>query len=131
VARTNRWFPIVGAALTIWYVVILIWAVRPLADAVPVGLDPDGRPVSQVVECHHLFADTAIAGTLPVVEPPNEYTRGACTAVQRDARIVFGIDTAVFVLGLGGLVLGWRRVRRRLAIDALPAADGVTAGAGR
>ena len=116
VARTNRLFLLVGAALTVWYVVVLVWALRPLSDAVPIGLDAENRPVSQTVECHDLFAATASDGSLPVVVAPNEYTRGACETVQRNARLVFGIDTAAFVLGLAVLVVIRRRALR-LAAD--------------
>ena len=118
-ARTNRLILLVGAALTVWYVVVLVWALRPLHDAVPIGLDADSRPVSQTVECHDLFAATPGGGSLPVVAPPNEYTRGACATVQRHARLVFGIDTAALLLGLAALVLVRRRARR-LAADEPP-----------
>ena len=68
-----------------------------------------------------LFAGTASDGTLPVVAPPNEYTRGACSAVQRNARLVFGLDTAAFVLGIAALVVVRRRARR-FADDEPPVA---------
>jgi hypothetical protein len=108
-------FLLVGAALTVWYVIVLVWALRPLSDAVPIGLDADQRPVSQTVECDDLFSGTAIDGTLPVVVAPNEYTRDACVAVQRDARVVLGLDTAVAVFGMAALVVVWRRARRHAA----------------
>lgn len=112
VARTNRLFLLAGAALVVWYVVVIVWAVRPLSDSVPIGLDPDGRPMSQTVECRDLFAGTSTDGALPIVAAPNEYTRGACSAVQRDARLVFGLDTAAFVLGVAALVVARRRAHR-------------------
>ena len=117
VARTNRLFLLAGAALVVWYVVVLVWALRPLSDSVPIGLDADKRPVSQTVECNGLFDGTAIEGTLPVVVAPNDYTRSACTAVQRDARVVFGLDTVAFVLGIALLVVARRRALR-FASDA-------------
>ena len=117
-ARTDRLFLLAGAVLVVWYAVVVVWAIRPLTDAVPIGLDTDGRPISQTVECDDLFSGTASDGSLPVVVAPNDYTRGACSAVQRDARLVFGLDTAAAVVGMAALVAVRRRARRHAAEES-------------
>lgn len=99
--------------VAIWYLVVLFsWAVRPLHDAIPVGVNPkDGKPVSQEVSCNTLFAADAHDGALPTLPTrlpiygqQYEYNRTACTLVQRDARIVFALDTLGALVIIGGLL---------------------------
>ena len=63
----SRWLKIVAAALTVWYLsVVFIWALRPLHDAIPIGLDPrTNAPVSKTVECNTLFESGAHDKPLP------------------------------------------------------------------
>jgi len=126
--RVRRWLSIVAVALVTWYMcVLLLWAVRPLSDAVPIGIDysplarvppKPAKQVSQNVECNSLFASSP-RDSLPLpalnVQPPGydplTYARGACSAAQRDARIVFGLDTAFLIVALAGVVVIARRLR--------------------
>ena len=102
-----------AGAVALWYLVVLFsWAVRPLHDAIPVGVNPrDGKPVSQEVACNTLFATYAHEGALPTLPTrlpiygqQYEYNRTACTLVQRDARVVFGLDTLGAIVVIGGLL---------------------------
>lgn len=102
-----------AGAVAVWYLVVLFsWAVRPLHDAIPVGTNPrDGKPVSQEVACNTLFAGHAHDGPLPTLPTrlpiygqQYEYNRTACTLVQRDARVVFGLDTLGALIVIGGLL---------------------------
>jgi len=144
-SRVRRPVLIAAAALIVWYVVVLLlWAVPPLSDSIPVGLDrsptmlvPPGnaKQISQTVECNSLFSDSARdPGPLPTLpeQPtsfaPLEYPRPACTAVQRDARIVFGLNTVFVLIGLVGLAAVNRRYGHETAqetashpVSALPA----------
>jgi hypothetical protein len=119
----GRRFALVGAgAAFAWYVCILIfWALQPLADAVPVGIDytlKQPTPVSVTVECNRLFDGAARGGALPAltVQPQDKpklgYQREPCAIVHRQARMVFALDTAsilVVVLVCVWLALRWRR----------------------
>jgi hypothetical protein len=111
--RGRRIILLAAGAVAVWYLVVLFsWAVRPLHDAIPVGLNPrDGKPVSQDVACNTLFAGHAHDGALPLLPTrlplygqQYEYNREACTLVQRDARIVFGLDTLGMIVVIGGLL---------------------------
>src|SRR4051812_48550562 len=93
----------VGAAI-VWYVVVLVfWALQPLSDSVPVGIDytktPAG-PASVTVECQTLFGSAPLSDQpLPPLKqqppsaPPLNFQREPCALVQRQARIVFALDT--------------------------------------
>ena len=143
-SRVRRPVIIAAVALIGWYVVIVLaWAIQPLSDSIPIGVDhsskknePAGKQISQEVDCNTLFAGSARdAGPLPTLPvqlkgydalqyPP----RAACSAVQRDARIVFGLDTLFLIAGLSGLILVNRRYGREtplavanLPVSALPA----------
>lgn len=125
-SRVRRPVLIAAVALIGWYVIVLLlWAVQPLSDSIPVGVDrsptilvpakPE-KQISKTVECNSLFAGSARdAGPLPELPvqpdkyPALEYPRAACSAVQRDARIVFGLNTAFVLVGLAGLVIVSRR----------------------
>jgi hypothetical protein len=119
--------PVILAAVVLigWYVVVvLLWAVQPLTDSIPIGVDhsvakyePAGRQISKTVDCNTLFSGSARdAGPLPQLpQQPKGYAalryppRAACSAVQRDARVVFGLDTVFVLVALGGLYAVNRR----------------------
>lgn len=111
--RGRRIVLLAAVGVAVWYLVVLFsWAVRPLHDAIPVGVNPkDGKPVSQEVSCNKLFAADAHDGALPTLPTrlpiygqQYEYNRTACTLVQRDARIVFALDTLGAIVIIGGLL---------------------------
>src|SRR3954452_12963344 len=109
-------------AAIVWYVVVLVlWALQPLSDSVPVGIDytkTPPAPASVKVDCQTLF-DSAALGDQPVplmkqqppTSPPLKFQREPCALVQRQARIVFALDTAAFVAVLVGF--GWLTLSRR------------------
>jgi hypothetical protein len=110
---------IAAGAVAVWYIVILFsWAVRPLSDSIPVGTDytlKQPRLVSQDVTCHSLFASSTWDGKYPALKPqplnkdrpdivPLRFQREACALVQRDARIVFSLDTLGAIVVISGLL---------------------------
>ena len=123
--RFRRPVIIASVALVGWYVlVVLLWAVQPLTDSIPIGVDhsvkkyePSGRQISKTVDCNSLFSgsarDDVPLPALPVqpkgYDPLRYPPRAACSAVQRDARIVLGLDTVFVVLALAGLFVVNRR----------------------
>jgi hypothetical protein len=108
---------LIAGAVAIWYLVVLFsWGLRPLHDAIPIGTDYDASPqrlVSQDVTCNGLFDSSAHDGPLPVLRVLKntkafnfqqfQYQREACTLVQRDARIVFALDTLGAIVVISGL----------------------------
>jgi len=128
-----------GLAVIAFYVCILfVWALRPLTDSVPVGTDYTGKSpvlVSAEVTCHTLFeGGTGASKALPVLKkqpkgsPALGFQRGVCSAVHRDARIIFGLDTLASVGALAVIVVVYRRQSKGGAsavanapVSALPA----------
>ncbi len=116
-----------AAGLVAWYLcVLLLWAVQPLSDSVPIGIDlslKEPKQVSQTVDCNSLFASSARdSGPLPALNAqpidadPLTYSRTACTAAQRDARIIFGLNTVFVVCTLAAMAY----IARRLAAQPDP-----------
>jgi hypothetical protein len=111
----------VAAALALAYVVIVVtWAIRPIDDAVPVGVRADGTKTSVTVECNSLFSadarDDEPLPTLDSVPPqfsPQAYQRTPCTLAHRNARILFGIDTIMIGGAIAALCLVAVRLKRR------------------
>lgn len=114
--RRNQWLLIAAAALSAWFVLVLtLWAIRPLTDSVPVGANAKGQPTSQEVKCSSLFEGNAHDQAPPVLAKPQKYTRESCVAMHREARIMFGIDAVLYVLGMsvvGALFVHGRRAQR-------------------
>jgi hypothetical protein len=118
----RRRLALVGAAAIVWYVCILaFWALQPLTDSVPVGVDNTLKTpanVSVSVKCNTLF-DSAprVESPLPTLKvqpegsPPLAFQREPCVSVHTQARIVFALDSILFLAVLGGL--GWLVLRRR------------------
>jgi hypothetical protein len=121
-ARGRKLLLIAAAAVGIWYLVVVFsWAARPLHDSVPIGIDytvTPNKPVSQDVTCDTLFSGTSRSGDLPTLRVQYDakgnrleaksqfaYQRAACDLVQRDARIVFGLDTLGAVVVEAGLLV--------------------------
>ncbi|HEY4331328.1 MAG TPA: hypothetical protein VGM78_02110 [Ilumatobacteraceae bacterium] len=151
----RRWLLIVAGAALAWYLVIcLAWAFRPLTDAQFVGNNPvKGTPVAQTVACNTLFAGTPRSKPLPDLKKisPNTpqgvtaanltkypglatwggyvYTRTACVSVQRQARVLFGIDTGAFLIVIGAISAVAIRLRRREVEPPLPKPTMATAAA--
>ncbi|MCU1359339.1 MAG: hypothetical protein JWN99_628 [Ilumatobacteraceae bacterium] len=107
-----------------WFVIVLlIWAVPSQTDSVPVGVDQTlvpPQPVSIDVACNSLFDSAARPDTpLPILtaqpkqNAPLAFQREPCVLPHDEARILFAIDTAVLIAGLG--LLGAVAVRGRRA----------------
>ena len=130
-AAARRAIIITLVGVTVWFVAVAVWAVRPQSDAVPVGFDTTllpapGRLSSIDVECNSLFSRQARSdGPLPTlnVQPngvqPLAFQREPCALVHQNARIVLGIDVLFFVGVVGGIAVITRR-RRGVADDAPP-----------
>lgn len=135
-SRRTRLLLLVGLAVLAWFVLVVRWAVLPLSDTQPVGKDASKAVTYQTTECGSLFDASPTGGKVvpaPVtppdvlaVEPPLAewaFGRPPCELVHRDARIVFGIDVAAFVLLIGALGFVAMRTRPRAdaPVSALPA----------
>jgi hypothetical protein len=109
------------AALVVWYgCTLLFWAVRPLHDLVPVGVDNTLAPPAAVsirVKCNTLFSSSVrSAAPLPALnaQPPPQpalaYNHTPCERTQKEARVLFALDTVVAAGCLALLV--WLALRR-------------------
>jgi hypothetical protein len=133
----GRRLALVGGVAAIWYICILaLWALQPLTDSVPVGIDVTLKTpaaVSVEVDCNGVFESASRDDSLlpplkaqPEGEPALKYQRQPCDLVHHQARIVFILDTLVFVGLMGGL--GWFMLRgRRIPVNDNPI-DPILAG---
>jgi hypothetical protein len=105
---------------TVWFAVVLVWALRPQTDTVPVGIDYNVAPgvaVTQDVSCTSLFRSNPVDGALPVLTPQPEgspdlgFQRPPCELVHRNGRIVLGLDIVFYLVLVGGAVVALRRGR--------------------
>ena len=92
-----------------------------------VGLDAKTAMVYRHVECGTLFDSDALGGKpLPALETPEgvgqqwAFPRGPCALVQDQARLLFGIDVATFVLGVAALIAVFVHSRRQFSRSPLP-----------
>jgi hypothetical protein len=125
---------LVAGGVLLWYVcTLLFWALQPLSDTVPVGVDynvAERRRVSITVECNTVFSGDARDGSplpalapQPGTAPPLAFPRDPCVRVHSQARRLLVFDTAVAAVLLGAAVALWRRGRSRGA--EIPIGDGV------
>ena len=128
-SRRTRILLGVTLGLVAWFAVTVVWATRPLSDSVTIGKDGEGKVVVATVTCNTLFDDTAMdANEMPTIVTPEGITpewalpRAPCTEVHDEARLLFGINVAVFVLGIAALGFVASRTRPtaspRLAVAA-------------
>ncbi len=134
--RVGACTTIIGVVVALNVAILALWALQPLKDSVPVGIDystlalnpPKAAiPVSQRVSCNSLFDSAARDGdplpTLkeqPADRPALVYNREPCELVHQQARIVWGIDIAISLLVIAGCVVLIARPRRqsRAAMEA-------------
>lgn len=133
VSGSRRFTFLIAVAAVIWYgCVVIFWALQPLSDAVPVGVDYTLKPpvfVSVAVDCNGLFQRASRGATplpalkaQPVGSPRLGFQREPCVIVHHQARMVFALDTAgvLAVLALAGWVVYWRpksAARQELVAD--------------
>ena len=115
---------LIGTAvgIIVWFLCVLfLWALRPLSDAVPVGINDKGVWTSQTVQCNNLFhGDARDDSPLPVVSKPLKYTREACTLVHTQARQVFIFDVFVMMLVLAAVGFIMMHSRRAHSGQLMP-----------
>lgn len=119
-SRRTRILIGVGVALVAWFAFVTIrWAMQPLDDTMAVGLNANKEMVYRHVGCGSLFDSDALGGkAAPALETPAgvtqqySYPRSPCVLVHDQARILFGIDAAMFVLGIAALTVVVMRTRR-------------------
>jgi hypothetical protein len=119
---------IAAFGLLAWYAITLgFWALRPLSDSVPAGIDrrtPAAVAYSQKVSCNNLFASAAQRGPLPTLpdQPAGAnklgYQRTPCASVHSQARVLFILNTAFVLAAFGGG--GWLLMRHRRAMSPTP-----------
>jgi hypothetical protein len=131
----RRFVLLAAAAAVVWYACILIfWALQPLSDAVPVGVDYTLKPPRQssvTVDCNTLFAGSARDNSplpAPAVQPkavppiaPLAYAHEPCIKVHHQARILFALDTALTLAAVPCCVWLALRVGRSSEAAARPA----------
>ena len=103
-----------------WYACVLtFWAMHPLSDSVPVGVDYTRKPpaaISMSVPCNTLFESASRGAVPPALKPqpesapPLAYQRDPCGLVHGQARIVFAFDSALMLSVMIGTwwLLFWR-----------------------
>lgn len=108
----------VTLGLVAWFAVTVIWASRPLSDSVPIGKDAEGKVVVATVKCNTLFDGSPMsAAMMPTIvtpdgiEPEWALPRAPCIQVHDEARLLFGINVVVFVLGIAALGVVASRTR--------------------
>jgi len=87
----TRRVALIGALATVvWYLLVLIfWALQPLSDSVPVGIDytkVPAAPVSVTVECQSLFASAPL-GNEPLPTLKEQPKNAPELAFQREPGI--------------------------------------------
>jgi hypothetical protein len=118
--QDGGWLRLAIIVLAVWFVVALVWAGRPVTDAVP--LDPKPAPDATVpdtfeVECNSFLSSSARDDTPPPT-PPEGYSlaRTPCEGQHTEGRVLLGINLLVVVVGLALAIPTWRR-RRRLLVS--------------
>lgn len=133
-SQRTRWLFFAGAGVLVWFALVVgVWALRPLSDTVPVGVNADRVPVTQKVRCNTLFESAArddvplptlALSKVPLLKDVRElaYTRSACGKVHRQAQIIFVVNTLLTVVALGAIGGVAVRGRRREQTERLLAA---------
>jgi hypothetical protein len=122
VSTGRRSILIALAAITVWYGgTLAFWALRPLHDWVPVGVDYSVQPPKQIsveVECNTVFESSPRDSTpLPALTPQPDkapaldYQREPCELVHSQAQTLLVVDTAAAVVLYG--IAGWLMLRGR------------------
>ena len=118
----RRFALLATCGVVVWYACVLsFWALRPLTDSIPVGVDYTLTPakfVSVSVKCQSVV-DSASRGDSPLPQltvqpkgsPPLAFQREPCDLAHGQARLVLLLDTAA----VAGVVIGfgWLTLRRR------------------
>lgn len=135
--RRTRIVLMIGVALVAWFAVTVRWATQPLSDTMRVGKDAELVFVSQRVECGTVFDSDPTGGNpIPVLVTPADvdltktpewaYPRTPCVLVHDQARLLFGINAVVFLIGFVLLIAVATRLGRPAATRPVPAAAATT-----
>jgi len=114
---------LIVAAVTAWFAITFVaWAIRPLSDTVPIGVDyslPGPKPVTSTVQCNTLFESSAREAAPPPSfnlqpgnAPPLGYQRNPCESVHRQGQGLFVANLVVLLLVWIGAGLYLLRARR-------------------
>ena len=117
VDESGRWLRIVVIGLVLWCVLALVWASRPITDAVPLTAPltaVEDPPKSLDVRCNSLLSSSARDDDTPLPTPPygTRFTRTPCESQHSEGRILLGLDLLAGVIGLALAIPAWRRRRR-------------------
>lgn len=128
-STTTRVVVYTVAGCVVWLLVLWIaWASQPLSDSVIVGVDSDGQPVYDDVECATLFDSDPLpsATALDIADNDGLLAQEPCESVHRQAQLLAAANVAlVIVVIAGALVVG--ASRRPTSPDAsTPSTDSVT-----
>ena len=129
-AQRTRLLVLAAVVLVGWFTFItLTWAIQPLSDSMTVGKNTEGEFIVQRTACGSLFDSSPTAGQpVPVLETPEGVTpdwahpRPPCELVHEQARVLFGINVAVLLLGLAAVAIIAVRTRSRPATLVIAAA---------
>ena len=104
-AEDGGWLRLVIPVLAVWLVVALVWASRPVTDAVP--LAPKPAPEAGVtdnleVHCNSILSSSA-RDDAPLPTPPEGYSlaRTPCESQHTEGRVLLGINALIAVVGSG------------------------------
>jgi len=117
--QDGGWLRLAIIVLGVWFVVAVVWAGRPVTDAVPLDPKPAADatvPDTLAVECNSFLSSTARDDT-PLPAPPEGYSfaRTPCEDQHTEGRILLAINLLVVVIGLALAIPAWLRRRRPLA----------------
>jgi hypothetical protein len=129
----SRRLKLILGGVVLWYVCSLaFWAFRPMTDHVQTTLDQTRTPPAATVvkvKCHTPFESSARdSSPLPALkeqpagQPALAFVRTPCAQPHGDAHVLFFVDTAAFLAGLGAIVWFAKRAHHHNTIDALPCA---------
>jgi hypothetical protein len=126
----SRRLKLILGGVVLWYVCSLaFWAFRPMTDHVQTTVDQTRTPPAATVvnvKCHSpLQLSARDSSPLPELKPQPDgkpalaFTRTPCAQPHGDAHVLFFIDTAAFLAGLGAIVWFAKRAHRHNTHDAL------------
>ncbi|MEO1055341.1 MAG: hypothetical protein AAFY28_00350 [Actinomycetota bacterium] len=96
------------AGCVVWLLVLwLAWASQPLSDSVIVGVDGDGQPVYDDVECSTLFDSNPLPTSTALEIADNEglVAQEPCESVHRQAQVLAAANVTLVIVVIAGVLL--------------------------